>query len=82
MRSYTAIARETGTTVGQVRHAMACAKRSRDTMNALCPVDGPEWLVATDETTSDLFWFTHAQGWGGTREEAAIKALTSHAGLF
>lgn len=81
MKSYKAIAEETGTTIEQVRAAMACAGKTRDNIDCLHP-DWPEWFVSAGGAGRNLFWIIHVQGWGETREEAVIDALTKHPELF
>lgn len=81
MKSCKAIAEETGTTIEQVHNAMACAGKTRGIEGGLYAADWPGWCVSAAGVGSPLFWI-HAQGWGETREEAVIEALTNHAELF
>lgn len=71
MKSYKAIAEETGTTVAQVCNAMHCAGRTHDTCNGRYA----KWHVC-------LMGVGYVEGWGATREEAVIDALTSYPERF
>lgn len=78
MKSYTEIAEETGTTVEMVRSAMVNAEKSADTFNGTYRL----WFVCSEGYGDWNDRYCHADGRGGTREEAVIDALTNRPWMF
>ena len=75
-RSYSEIAKETGTTTKQVLHAMASAEKTYD------PLSYDSWFVCARGYGDWMTRASHAEGWGATREAAVIDALTRHPERF
>lgn len=78
MKSFEEIAEETGTTIEQVRCAMADAEKTYDTFNGLYG----KWFVCAIGYGYATDRVSHAEGMGATREAAVIDALTNHPERF
>lgn len=78
MKAYTTIADETGTTIEQVRSAIASAEKVRDTFGGTCA----KWIVCAVGYADDNASYAHAEGRGETREEAVIDALRKAPQMF
>ena len=78
MKSYEETANENGFTVDQVKTAMACVEKTRDTFHGLYG----KYFVCVVGYGDYNDRVSHAEGMGPTREAAVIDALKNHPERF